>query len=83
MAKFHIFVQSNRYKFGQDSKLAEFLIGTANKTLVEASPCDRIWGIGLAEDAEGIEDETNWKGENLLGKALMVVREELLKDLEG
>lgn len=44
---------------------------------MEASPVDKIWGIGLAEDAENIENPLTWKGLNLLGFALMEVRTQL------
>lgn len=58
-------------------ELKQELLATGNKTLVEASPYDRIWGIGLLEDNPLVDDETNWRGQNLLGKALMEVREAL------
>ena len=45
------------------------------KTFVEASPYDRIWGVGLAQDDPAIDDERNWKGRNLLGKAITEVRD--------
>ncbi|MDQ7757875.1 NADAR domain-containing protein [Xanthomonas sontii] len=45
--------------------------------LVEASPVDRIWGIGLAADDPRAADPTTWQGENLLGFALMEVRRRL------
>ena len=66
----------NRIKWNQP-KYKEFLLGTGDKTLVEASPYDRIWGIGMKANEEGIEDEANWKGHNLLGKVLMDVRKEI------
>ncbi|RYF96968.1 MAG: DUF1768 domain-containing protein, partial [Chitinophagaceae bacterium] len=47
--------------------------------IAEASPIDTIWGIGLAADDPGIENPSNWKGENLLGYALMEVRDRLQK----
>jgi ribA/ribD-fused uncharacterized protein len=50
------------------------LLSTGNKTIVEASPNDGIWGIKMSETDPLIEDETKWKGKNLLGIALMNVR---------
>ncbi len=50
---------------------------TDTKTLVEASPVDIIWGVGIHEKDDAILDESNWKGQNLLGKVLMKVRTEL------
>lgn len=58
-------------------KLKDKLLATGSRTLVEASPYDKIWGIGMHEDDAGIEDESNWQGMNLLGKALMEVRTKL------
>jgi ribA/ribD-fused uncharacterized protein len=66
-------------KFGQNSNLKEALFATGETTLVEASPFDNVWGIGLRETDPGIEDEANWKGLNLLGKCLTRVRETLKK----
>jgi ribA/ribD-fused uncharacterized protein len=64
-------------KFEQNPSLKEALLSTGNRTIVEASPEDRIWGIGMHWTDEGVLDEKNWKGLNLLGKALMDVREKL------
>jgi len=75
--KFDIVVQANRLKFTQNERLKELLLSTENKVLVEASPEDPIWGIGLHFDNDDVLDESKWKGENLLGKAIMVVRAEL------
>jgi len=72
--KYGIVVKGNTAKFSQDSKLKEFLLSTGGAELVEASPVDEIWGIGLAEGDSGIRDKANWKGQNLLGKALMDAR---------
>ena len=66
-------------KFKQNENLKEILLNTGNKTIVEGSPYDKIWGVGLHWASEEILDEANWKGKNLLGKALMEVRE-MLKD---
>lgn len=62
-------------KFSQNEKLKEQLLQDSN--FVEASPYDKIWGIGMAEHQEGIEDPSNWKGQNLLGKVLDNVKETL------
>lgn len=47
------------------------------KTFVEASPSDGIWGIKMSIKEKGVLDERNWKGQNLLGKAITEVREKL------
>lgn len=60
-------------KFTSNNKLKNVMIKYKNYQFVEASPFDRIWGIGLYEDNELIKDETNWRGQNLLGKALTKV----------
>jgi ribA/ribD-fused uncharacterized protein len=77
--RFDIMVKILKAKFSQNDLLRNVLLSTENRVIVEASPTDRIWGIGLGEDDLGIEDESNWKGQNLLGKALMEVREYLRK----
>jgi ribA/ribD-fused uncharacterized protein len=75
---FDIVKTGNLAKFSQNKELFEFLINTKQRILVEASPVDKIWGIGLAKDAIQIENTLTWKGKNLLGFALMEVRDELL-----
>lgn len=75
--KFTLVVQGNYHKFLQHKKLGAFLQGTQDRILVEASPLDNIWGIGLAADAPDIENPSTWKGHNLLGYALMEVRDQL------
>ena len=72
-----IVVKGNLYKFAQNKDMLDFLKNTGDKILVEARPCDTIWGIGMSERDEGVEDPHNWKGSNLLGFALMEVRDEL------
>lgn len=64
-------------KFGQSDELRKFLTGTGERILVEASPTDRIWGIGLAATDERTTDPARWRGLNLLGFALMEAREQL------
>jgi hypothetical protein len=72
--RFKIVVEGNYHKFS-DSVYKIFLLGTGNKILVEASPVDAIWGIGLAQDSSKIYNPNMWKGLNLLGFALMEVRD--------
>ena len=64
-------------KFSQNSHLNDYLQSTEDKVLVEASPYDRIWGIGLGENTPEINNPKQWKGLNLLGFALMEVRAKL------
>ena len=73
--KYQIVVEGNKAKFSQNEDLKEFLLSTEDSILVEASPYDKIWGIGLyaAQAAKGTVDQ--WKGQNLLGFALMEVRD--------
>lgn len=75
--RFELVVEGNVAKFGQDEALREFLLGTANRVLVEASPRDRIWGIGLGAANERATDPSAWRGLNLLGFALMEARDRL------
>jgi ribA/ribD-fused uncharacterized protein len=72
--RYRLVVEGNRAKFSQNPELKEFLSGTGKRLLVEASPYDRIWGIGLAADHPEAENPAAWKGLNLLGFALMEVR---------
>ncbi|MBY6213305.1 NADAR family protein [Microbulbifer agarilyticus] len=75
--RFGIVVSANLAKFGSYPELKQFLLNTGNRVLVEASPVDKIWGIGLAEDNPACEHPSQWKGANLLGFALMEVRDQL------
>lgn len=67
----------NIAKFSQNEELKEMLLATQDRELVEASPYDKIWGVGLGVDNPLIEDKTNWKGKNWLGETLMKVRKDL------
>jgi ribA/ribD-fused uncharacterized protein len=73
-ARWDIVVRGNVANFGQNAALGAFLANTGDRVLVEASPVDRIWGIGLAEDDARARDPELWRGLNLLGFALMEVR---------
>ncbi|MCX4029844.1 NADAR family protein [Spartinivicinus marinus] len=76
--RFEIVVSGNLAKFSSNSDLKEFLLNTGKRVLVEASPVDKIWGIGLAEENPACKNPNLWKGLNLLGFALMEVRDQLL-----
>jgi ribA/ribD-fused uncharacterized protein len=73
--RYSIVVRANAAKFAQNHELNQFLQQTGSRVLVEASPVDRIWGIGLAKDSEKVNDPNLWRGLNLLGFALMQVRD--------
>lgn len=73
--KYSIVLFGSYLKFSQNSQLKSFLLETEDTVIVEASPYDKIWGIGLkAEDPDAYNPE-KWNGENLLGFALMEVRD--------
>jgi ribA/ribD-fused uncharacterized protein len=75
--RFGIVAAGSHAKFSQHPSLRAFLIATSPKVLVEASPRDRIWGIGLAEKNPGVRSPREWRGLNLLGFALMHARSRL------
>ena len=75
--RFAIVVRANEAKFGQNPELGRYLAGTGSRILVEASPVDPVWGIGLARNDERAGDPNRWLGLNLLGFALMQVRGQL------
>lgn len=72
--KSNIVLRGNILKFSQNEELYRFLIGTKDKLLVEASPYDKIWGIGMKKNEKGVLEPSKWKGLNLLGFILMDVR---------
>ncbi len=78
-----IILNGNLAKFLQDKNLKQFLMETKDKILVEASPYDKIWGIGLSADHDNVKNPLLWKGQNFLGFALMEVRDELMKICEN
>ncbi|MEM7163460.1 MAG: NADAR family protein, partial [Bacteroidota bacterium] len=77
-----IVINGNVLKFLKNKDLCQFLLNTQERILVEASPVDPIWGIGLAQDNPATLNPYEWKGTNLLGFALMEVRRRL-NQVEG
>ena len=75
-AREEIVFRANLAKFTQHDDLKAMLLATGDNTIAEASPKDPIWGIGMAEDHPNVTDQSLW-GSNLLGKAIMRVRDEL------
>ena len=75
--RFEIVVRGNVEKFRQNDGLRDFLLATGDAVLVEASPRDRIWGIGLGQSNPKAQDPSTWRGLNLLGFALMEARQRL------
>jgi len=64
-------------RFYQNQEPKEVLLATGGLELVEASPTDLVWGIGLSVSHKDVEDKSKWRGTNWLGEVLMLVREEL------
>jgi ribA/ribD-fused uncharacterized protein len=77
--RFRIVVEGSVHKFAADPALRAYLLGTGTRVLVEASPVDRVWGIGLASDDPAAGDPERWRGLNLLGFALMRARERMVE----
>lgn len=71
--------RGNMEKFSQNEELKEKLFSTFPKTLVEASPLDDIWGIGVSRDDRRAWNKLSWKGQNLLGQILTKVRDKLME----
>ena len=72
-----IVFDANMAKFSQNPKMLEELMDTKELEIVEASPYDKIWGIGLHETDSKALDKSQWQGTNWLGEAIMSVREKL------
>lgn len=75
--RYDVVVRGNLAKFTAHDDLRAYLLGTAPKALVEASPVDAVWGIGLGAREVDAQRPSAWRGQNLLGFALMDVRERL------
>ncbi|GMH38422.1 hypothetical protein BSKO_06306 [Bryopsis sp. KO-2023] len=81
--RYEIVRKGNELKFGQNEDLREALLSTGDLDIAEASPVDRIWGIGLnPQKAAETTSPSQWKGQNLLGKALIEVRQKLRDETE-
>jgi len=74
-----IVLTGNYYKFSQLKEARQCLLSSGNAILAEVSPYDTIWGIGMGEKEAGQSEISDWRGENLLGFALMEVREEIAR----
>jgi ribA/ribD-fused uncharacterized protein len=81
--RYHLAIEGNLAKFSQDKLLRSYLESTAPKVLVEASPRDRIWGIGLSASDRRCVLPSEWLGQNLLGFALAEVRDHLAQPQNG
>ena len=73
--------EGNYQKFKQNPSLSQILLGEhANKEIVEASPLDKVWGIGLHFNDEACDDKSKWQGTNWLGISIMNARERLVEE---
>lgn len=75
--RFDIVLRGNLAKFSQNPALKHYLMTTATKVLVEASPYDTVWGIGMSEHDDDVRNPNCWRGINLLGFAIMEARSRL------
>jgi len=75
--RWNVVYMANKYKFTQNKILKQALLNTKGTTLVEASPYDKVWGIGLGEKDPQALNRSNWRGQNLLGEILTELRIEL------
>ena len=78
---YDIVYKGNFLKFTHDMELQKFLISTDGKILVEASPYDKIYGIGMLEQDPRAKNPALWNGQNVLGFILMDVRDNIIKQL--
>ncbi len=78
----NVVYKGNYAKFTQNPGLREYLFSTIGTLIVEASPTDKIWGIGLGEDDPKALDRSQWQGTNWLGEVVTQVRDDLLKEIE-
>ncbi|MBR6057142.1 MAG: NADAR family protein [Victivallales bacterium] len=79
-SKYGIVLKGSLLKFSQNPDCLDFLLKTGDAVLAEASPYDQIWGVGLPQEDERIRNPKLWRGENLLGFALMEARDILAQE---
>ncbi len=77
--KHHVVRYATYCKFRNNKELLDLLLSTYPKTIVEASPYDKVWGIGLSEDDERAQQRSTWQGDNLLGEILTNFRDEYIE----
>lgn len=79
--RYKVMLDANKAKYSQNEDLKNLMLNPEleGKTFCEASKFDSIWGVKMTEDDPLIDDERNWKGQNLLGKVLNETREWLKK----
>jgi ribA/ribD-fused uncharacterized protein len=87
-SKKRIVMEGNLHKFRPKGEAREALLGTGDKILMESSPNDAVWGIGMHKKnaltlLEKAEEEPKWRGQNLLGEILMQIRDMLRKEEEN
>lgn len=73
-ARVGVVIKGNYHKFSQNPEMKDILLSTGTRILVEASPHDKIWGIGLGENDARALNPGEWRGYNLLGYSLVIVR---------
>lgn len=78
-----IVYEGNYAKFTQNDEFKKVLLASKGTTLVEASPIDRIWGIGRDENDPLALDRKTWLGTNWLGEVLTKVREDIILDIKS
>ncbi|GAB3366258.1 NADAR family protein [Arachidicoccus ginsenosidivorans] len=81
--KYNIVLEGNYCKFLQNESLLNILLATKTAILAEASSTDEVWGIGLSMEDNRIRNPLLWPGQNLLGFALMEVRDLLIENYEN
>lgn len=83
--RYQVMLDANYLKYTDSEELQAMLLDEKykGKEFVEASPIDRIWGIGLHQNDPLVDDESNWRGQNLLGKVLNEVRARIIAEKES